>query len=133
MAHPHFRDDDETQRIDRELGRQVVEKLRNRVVLQLLARRRLQVEHHDRHQNGDDPIAECLDAVSVWRCRGRLHGPSLAYIPSGPRWIATMPVRDTSTRPIGNISAMKLSILSEAPVISNTKLSVPASMTRARK
>jgi len=30
-------------------------------------------------------------------------------------------VRETSTRPIGSISAMKLSIFSDAPVISNTK------------
>ena len=55
------------------------------------------------------------------------------YIPSGPRVMATTPVRDTSTRPTGSIRLTKLSILSDAPVISNTKLSVVASMTRARK
>src|SRR5215510_3571892 len=55
------------------------------------------------------------------------------HIPSGPRAIATMPVRETSTRPSGIMSATKLSILSLAPVISNTKLSVEASITRARK
>src|SRR6185369_2830337 len=54
------------------------------------------------------------------------------YIPSGPRIMAAMPVRATSTRPSGNISAMNCSILSVAPVISNTKLSVVASITRAR-
>ena len=48
----------------------------------------------------------------------------IAYIPSGPRMMAAMPVRATSTRPSGSISAMNCSILSLAPVISNTKLSV---------
>ena len=38
-------------------------------------------------------------------------------MPSGPRPIATMPVRETSTKPSGIISATKLSILSLAPVI----------------
>ena len=47
--------------------------------------------------------------------------------------MATTPVRETSTRPSGSIRAMKLSIFSVAPVISNTKLSVEASITRARK
>src|SRR6187401_738928 len=54
------------------------------------------------------------------------------YIPSGPRIMAAMPVRATSTRPSGSINAMNCSILSLAPVISNTKLSVVASITRAR-
>src|SRR6266853_5139649 len=54
------------------------------------------------------------------------------HIPSGPRAIATMPVRDTSTRPSGSIRLMNWSIFSEPPVISNTKLSVVASTTRAR-
>ena len=35
-------------------------------------------------------------------------GAQSPHIPSGPRAIATMPVRETSTRPIGSISAMKL-------------------------
>src|SRR4029077_9439420 len=57
---------------------------------------------------------------------------AVAHMPSGPRAIATTPVRDTSTKPTGSIRLMKLSIFSEAPVISNTKCSVVASMTRAR-
>src|SRR3974377_1456535 len=52
------------------------------------------------------------------------------HIPSGPRAIATMPVRDTSTRPSGSIRLMNWSTFSEPPVISNTKLSVVASVTR---
>ncbi len=46
--------------------------------------------------------------------------------------MATIPVRDTSTRPSGSISSTNWSILSLLPVISNTKLSVEASITRAR-
>src|SRR5262249_26983541 len=53
--------------------------------------------------------------------------------PSGPRPIATTPVRETSTSPSGSIKAMNCSILSLEPVISKMKLSVPASMVRARK
>src|SRR5262245_2168773 len=72
------------------------------------------------------------------RCRMRINGKrqrksSAPYIPSGPRPIATTPVRATSTKPIGSIRLMKLSILSVPPVISKTKLSVVASITRARK
>src|SRR5471030_2015951 len=63
----------------------------------------------------------------------RLSKPDRAYIPSGPRPMAAMPVRETSTRPSGSISATNCSILSLLPVISNTKLSVVASITRARK
>src|SRR6266550_4474072 len=51
----------------------------------------------------------------------------------GPRAIATVPVRDTSTRPKGSISVMKALSFSLDPVISNTKLSVVESTTRARK
>src|SRR6185312_9737886 len=65
--------------------------------------------------------------------RDRQDRESHRYIPSGPRMIAAMPVRATSTRPSGSIRLMNCSILSLAPVISNTKLSVVASITRARK
>ena len=58
--------------------------------------------------------------------------PAWIHIPSGPRPIAATPVRDTSTRPSGRIRSMNWLILAELPVISNTKLSVVASMTRAR-
>ena len=71
--------------------------------------------------------------VCTWaRASAAGGGAGIAHIPSGPRAIATTPVRDTSTRPTGSIRLMKLSIFSEAPVISNTKCSVVASMTRAR-
>ena len=43
-----------------------------------------------------------------------------------------MPVRDTSTSPSGRISSTKLSTFRLPPVISNTKLPVVASTTRAR-
>jgi len=67
-----------------------------------------------------------LYGITVRRSNGN-------YIPSGPRLMATTPVRETSIRPSGSIRLTKLSILSEAPVISNTKLSLVASTTRARK
>src|SRR5262245_4786108 len=129
MAHPHFRDDDEAQCVDSELWRQIVHKLRKRILSQLTTVRRPQVTYHYHHEDSDDAIAECLNSAGAGQFRDRLHSRSPAYIPSGPRWIATIPVRETSTSPSGSISAMKLSILSEAPVISNTKLSVPASTT----
>src|SRR5262249_52796220 len=53
--------------------------------------------------------------------RGKPGEEDRRHIPSGPRPIATTPVRETSTKPSGIISATKLSILSLAPVISNTK------------
>ena len=52
--------------------------------------------------------------------------------PPAPRIMPTMPVRPTSTSPSSRISATKLSILSGAPVSSNTKLSVVVSTTLAR-
>ncbi len=84
------------------------------------------------------------DAPAVYRhVRRRWTGPSgiggsgspppSCYIASGPRPIATTPVRETSTSPSGSISSTNWSILSLLPVISNTKLSVVASITRARK
>src|SRR3546814_21089234 len=54
------------------------------------------------------------------------------YAPFGPREIATMPVRATSTRPTSRIRLTKVSSLSLPPVTSNTKLSIVASITRAR-
>src|SRR3984885_10347336 len=57
----------------------------------------------------------------------------MVHIPSAPRPIAATPVRDTSTRPSGRIRSMNWLILAELPEISNTKLSVVASITRARK
>src|SRR5205823_12511870 len=54
------------------------------------------------------------------------------HIPSGPRPMAATPVRDTSTRPSGRIRSTNWLILAELPVISNTRLSVEASITRAR-
>src|SRR5674476_981506 len=54
-------------------------------------------------------------------CPGRRPAQRLS-IPSGPRTMAAMPVRATSTRPTGSISATNCSILSLLPVISNTKL-----------
>src|SRR5215510_445558 len=64
--------------------------------------------------------------------RDRQDGETHRYIPSGPRMIAAIPVRETSTSPSGSIKLTNCSILSVAPVISNTKLSVVASITRAR-
>src|SRR6185312_818791 len=52
---------------------------------------------------------------------------------SAPREIATMPVRETSTSPSGSIRLIKESSFSVEPVISNTKLSMVESTTRARK
>src|SRR5258708_5408488 len=54
------------------------------------------------------------------------------HIPSVPPALAPMPVRAPSTRPSGSIRLMNWSTFSDPPVISNTKLSVVASMTRAR-
>src|SRR5262245_46047504 len=65
--------------------------------------------------------------------RNRQDRQSHRYIPSGPRMMAAIPVRATSTRPSGSISVMNCSILSLAPAISNTKPSVVASITPARK
>jgi hypothetical protein len=42
--------------------------------------------------------------------------------------MAATPVRDTSTRPIGRMRSMNWSILPTAPVSSNTKLSIEASI-----
>ena len=64
---------------------------------------------------------------------GTLQGLSPRYIRSGPREMAASPVRATSTRPSGCISAMNCSIFDCLPVISKTKCSVEASMTWARK
>lgn len=50
-----------------------------------------------------------------------------------PRAIAATPVLETSANPNGRIKSRNASSLSVAPVNSNTKLSVVASMTRARK
>ena len=59
--------------------------------------------------------------------------PALVHILSSiAPSIAATPVRDTSTRPSGRIRSMNWLILAELPVISNTKLSVVASITRAR-
>src|SRR5690606_37993816 len=49
------------------------------------------------------------------------------YMLAGPRPMAARPVRTTSTRPSGDIRAIKLSILSGLPVTSKTKLSTVAS------
>src|SRR5207302_8245388 len=68
----------------------------------------------------------------VWSERRYKIAPTI-HIASGPRDIATIPVRATSTSPRGSISSTNWSILSGLPVISNTKLSVVASITRARK
>ena len=45
----------------------------------------------------------------------------LLHIPWGPRFIAAMPVRQTSISPSGFMMAMNCSILEGLPVISNTK------------
>ena len=55
------------------------------------------------------------------------------YIPSAPRVIATMPLRETSISPTGSRAAIQRSILSVEPLISKTKLSVVSSTTRASK
>src|SRR6185295_3593486 len=55
------------------------------------------------------------------------------YMPLAPRPMAAMPVRDTSSRPSSVMIEMNCSILDVRPVISNTKCSVEASMTLARK
>src|ERR1043166_10242867 len=55
-------------------------------------------------------------AVSLSRCENQ-NWPE-------PRAIATVPVRDTSTRPRGSISAMNAFNFSLDPVISKTQLSV---------
>jgi hypothetical protein len=47
--------------------------------------------------------------------------------------MAATPVRETSTRPSGRIRSMNWLILAELPVISNTKLSTVASITRAKR
>src|ERR1700730_19063202 len=69
--------------------------------------------------------------------RGRRSGQKIPaqrpHIEFGPRDMAATPVRDTSTRPIGRMRSMNWSILPTAPVSSNTKLSIQASITRARK
>ncbi|MEY9163018.1 hypothetical protein ABIE78_001137 [Sinorhizobium fredii] len=43
------------------------------------------------------------------------------YIPCGPRFIAAIPVRQTSIRPSGFMMAMNCSIFEGLPVISKTK------------
>src|SRR4029453_3061668 len=73
-----------------------------------------------------------LDEHPEYDQRDRQDGQTHRYIPSGPRMIAAIPVRETSMSPSGSIKLMNCSILSVAPVISNTKLSVVASITRAR-
>src|SRR5262245_58812835 len=73
-----------------------------------------------------------IDEYPEYDQRDRQDGQTHRYIPSGPRMMAAIPVRETSTSPSGSIKLTNCSILSVAPVISNTKLSVVASITRAR-
>jgi hypothetical protein len=70
-----------------------------------------------RPSKGDSPCgAASFEARAV--ARAPQDEESENYIPSAPRAMATTPVRETSTRPSGNIWLMKLSICSDAPVIS---------------
>ena len=55
------------------------------------------------------------------------------YIPSLPRLIAAIPVRDTSESPTAVMRLMKRSISSVAPVSSNTNEESVASSVRAPK
>src|SRR5499427_3674059 len=67
------------------------------------------------------------------RGRTRLSRLPLGYMPLDPRAMAAMPVRETSARPSSVMIEMNCSILELRPVISNTKCSVEASITLARK
>ena len=55
------------------------------------------------------------------------------YMPCGPRFIAAMPVRQTSIRPSGFMIATNWSIFDDLPVISKMKCSIVASTTLAWK
>ena len=59
------------------------------------------------------PVAACFVVVLLGSLAGqdKPGGVSRPYIPSGPREIATTPVRDTSTRPSGSIRLTNWSIL----------------------
>src|SRR5215475_2288424 len=83
----------------------------------------------------------CDDPCELWHrlrsssgpARDRRNERSLDHMPLEPRAMAAMPVRETSARPSSVMIEMNCSILELRPVISNTKCSVEASITLARK
>src|ERR1700732_1267992 len=83
-----------------------------------------------RYLHGLAPLRISFYVVTARRSKDPGARPHIGF---GPRDMAATPVRDTSTRPIGRMRSMNWSILPTAPVSSNTKLSIEASITRARK
>src|SRR5258707_12655511 len=70
------------------------------------------VNAHGSHPCSGQVLAAALLLLGSMTRRDKSGGEAWRHIPSGPRPIATMTMRETSTRPSGIISAIKLLILS---------------------
>src|SRR6185295_11346662 len=57
-----------------------------------------------------DRVRRTAVLLGVLRSQGKKPAPAAIHIPSGPRAIATIPVRDTSTSPSGSINTTNWSI-----------------------
>src|SRR5258708_20234748 len=76
------------------------------------------VNAHGSHPCSGQVLAAALLLLGSMTRRDKSGGEDWRHMPSGPRPIATMPVRQTSTTPSGISPATKLSIFSLAPLIS---------------